>query len=123
MFRKKIRKICASVLCASIVLSGTMVYADEEAPAANIGEPMEIAEAESEMPEDAAGLEEGDQVGSAPEEYASAELTSVQSLEGASATAETAVTGSCGADLTWSLDRSSGVLTISGSGAMDDFSS
>nr|MBQ8244403.1 leucine-rich repeat domain-containing protein [Oscillospiraceae bacterium] len=31
------------------------------------------------------------------------------------------ITGSCGEDLTWSLDRQTGVLTITGTGAMTDY--
>lgn len=103
--------------CISFLMAMTMVLS--LLPVAAFADDTEEAESEivEMLPEETETPEEPEEAPEEPEEALEEEPVEEDGEEAMDA----AITGSCGYDMTWSLDG--GVLTITGTGDMDDYSS
>ena len=109
MFRKMIAALLVlSVLCPSVPLF---------AHAAQAESPEQEAQSAEEETSEVSAREDSAQT---PKDYMLGASTGAETV--APPATRTVSNGTCGENLTWTLDTDSGVLTISGSGAMTDFS-
>ena len=124
-------KSCAAVLCAAMVVTGTVSYAGAEETDGSTGAGAEAFATAEEVDTGADGTEELNESGEkadAPKGYSSSALPAeeengIQSQSAGAYASGDGYSGTCGANLTWSLDISTGLLTISGSGPMETFTS
>ncbi|MGM9562632.1 MAG: leucine-rich repeat protein, partial [Faecousia sp.] len=113
MFRKMIAALLVlSVLCPSVPLFAHAAQAESPEQEAQLSAPAE---------DDASDSSASEASAQTPKDYA-LEASPGENTVAPPATRSVS-NGTCGNELTWALDTDSGVLTISGSGAMSDFNS